>query len=121
MNWDWIAGFYEGEGTVAYTNSGKRGITLYLKLVIGQKQVNILRKIAAFLRKRGHKCYIWSNNNARLPDGRPTEFHRLTIQTPSSVKVAHILLRKMHHPYKIKQLLKGLGTHKTKYRKTSRK
>lgn len=54
MNWDYIAGFFDGEGSLIYykaknNNRWGRGI----KFLIAQKDINILKKIKGFMKKQG--------------------------------------------------------------------
>lgn len=48
MTYEWLAGFFDGEGCITISKSKKR-VSYYLLISIGQKKIGILREIVEFL------------------------------------------------------------------------
>ena len=106
MTWEWITGFYEGEGSVALTTSGKRGKAKYLCIKIGQKERAILEKIHDFLlNDSGIKSSIWEGINHNKFYNKDYTFCALSINSPSSLTFIYKILPLMQHERKIKQLM----------------
>ena len=49
MNWDYIGGFFDGEGSLIYYKSNSNKWGRAIKFVIAQKDPSVLRKIQRFL------------------------------------------------------------------------
>lgn len=52
MDWNWIAGFFEGEGNISLRKKSQ-GITQYARLIMGQVKKEPLEAIHAFLKEQG--------------------------------------------------------------------
>ena len=74
LNWEWIAGFYEGEGSAGCYHN-KRENRYHLKCTISQQNKNILNRIKSFvgfgsvcIAVRETGVYKWqaSTNQARI-------------------------------------------------------
>ena len=110
MTWEWITGFYEGEGTVSLTTSGKRGKAKYVSIRIGQKEKAILDKIHDFLlNDSAIKSSIWEGAVHNKFYNKDYPFCVLTINSPNSLAFIDKILPLMQHERKIKQILNKIA------------
>jgi hypothetical protein len=107
MNFDWVVGFYEGEGNPGRLSSKYEGRCYsYLRLQIAQKEKSILLKIKKFFKNQGYvHVFIYPDHAC----------WRLYVTANDAIKLAKKMLPRMQSTAKRKQLedaLKG-RFHKT--------
>lgn len=96
MNWNWIAGFYEGEGYAAtQIHKNKTSLSSVLHLVLVQKEKSVLTQIYKFYGAGGMR---------QRADGVWYYY----LYGKSAAVFAKRILPRMYSPRKIKQLTKAL-------------
>lgn len=86
MNWNYIAGFFDGEGCLAHhkyidTKGVHRGT---YKIIISQKEIKVLKEIQKFLEKNNIETFWLKRNDLRWTGGRI--IHNLGISKFLSVR-----------------------------------
>ena len=111
MNWQWLTGFYEGEGCAGCYKFTRRN---KYKLVaqLAQSNKNILLKIKDFLKVSN----IWKGRKTLAG----SQMYHLTLQSAKARWFLNKILPYCQHPCKIKQIKKALQLDK-KYVKPQRR
>lgn len=70
ISWEWIAGFFDGEGSIGvYTNNARAcGMTTASVSQAGDRGEKVLKEIQEFLTQRGIKSYLGCKKNVRIKD-----------------------------------------------------
>jgi len=100
MNWEWIAGFYEGEGCPNYAGGGSKNCPkIYFRITIVQNNQKILKKIAKFTQV--YRPHLWPRRNTK-------KSWMLVYMHEDAEAFARHLMPYMQAPHKIKQLQDAL-------------
>jgi len=90
MNWDYVAGLFDGEGSIQlkkYPDSSKgRGIVL----VIGITDRNVLDKLQEFLATQGIKSYVYHRTTLRANETKPCQWWQISNKW-DAVKFLHAI------------------------------
>jgi hypothetical protein len=92
MNWDWIAGFFEGEGCI-YWREGTKGTKSGTSggVIIGQRVKDPLTAIYAFLIEEGiHNPILYLRPQGKNPRSRPIWILRLNIREDVVFFLEHV-------------------------------
>src|SRR5258706_1175132 len=70
ISWEWIAGFFDGEGSIGvYTNNARAsGMTTASASQAGERGEKVLKEIQVFLAQRDIKSYLGYKKNVRIKD-----------------------------------------------------
>lgn len=117
MSWDWIAGFFEGEGCISWYEQKlrtKQGV--YGRIFIGQKEKEPLQRVYDFLKGEGFErvgLTLRRQAKGRNAFGKPTEIWVVSIQQRDEVikfleQVVDMLIQKREKAIFVLDNLKGL-------------
>lgn len=101
MTFDWLVGFYEGDGNPNYIQGHARTSVKKLRINIVQRERWVLEKCRRFLKTQGILAHVW-------PRRRKPCSWVLAVDEPHSRALAGMMLPLMHSTTKKKQLIAAL-------------
>jgi len=67
ITWEWLAGFFDGEGWVSSPQIQKKTGQMIIQVGLGQRDKEILEEVQKFLRKEGLACSLQEARRGKYP------------------------------------------------------